>query len=95
MDQRKDGPRAHERQPIAGVERLRERRGDERVSFADVADHLQDFAVANPDDRDLIDRLGTFFAEVESKPHEHEAEAVGSDAVADNPRLVEDQSPDD
>ena len=31
---------ADTRRAITGVERLRERRGDERVTFADVADHL-------------------------------------------------------
>ena len=64
MHERVDGSGTGARRPITGVERLRERRGKERVTFADVADHLQDFAVANPDQRDLIDRLGTFLADV-------------------------------
>jgi uncharacterized protein DUF6104 len=93
MHERGDGSGADARRPITGVERLRERRGKERVTFADVADHLQDFAVANPNDRGLIDRLGTFLAEAEAKPHGHDGPTPGSDVVADNPRLVEGRSP--
>jgi hypothetical protein len=81
---------ADTRRAITGVERLRERRGDERVTFADVAD-LQDFAVANPDQRELIDRLGTFLAGAGGKPHWHDGRAPGSDVVAENPRLVQDR----
>jgi hypothetical protein len=82
---------ADTRRAITGVERLRERRGDECVTFADVADHLQDFAVANPDQRALIDRLGTFLAGAGGKPHWHDGRAPGSDVVAENPRLVQDR----
>src|SRR5512138_322940 len=93
MHERVDGSGTGARRPITGVERLRERRGKERVTFADVADHLQDFAVANPNDRELIDRLGTFLAEAEAKPHGHDGPTPGSDVVAENPQLVGHRSP--
>lgn len=55
-----------------GVDLLRETRGDERVSFNDVADHLVDFAERDPAARDVLDRLGRFLAEVERVDHDHE-----------------------
>ena len=40
MRERGDGSGVGARRPITGVERLRERRGKEGVTFADVADLL-------------------------------------------------------
>lgn len=55
-----------------GVERLRSLRGEERVTFDDVADHLVDFADRDPSARDVVDRVARFLAEVERVDHSHE-----------------------
>lgn len=55
-----------------GVERLRRERGEERVSFNDVADHLEDFAARDPAASPTIDGLAAFLAGVEGVAHEHE-----------------------
>jgi len=57
---------------VDGVERLRRDRGEEKVSFHDVADHLVDFADRDPAARDVVDRLAAFLAEVEQVDHDHE-----------------------
>jgi hypothetical protein len=54
------------------VEWLRDRRGHERVSFDEVADHLEDFARVNPSAHETVDRLAAFLARVEDVDHEHE-----------------------
>jgi hypothetical protein len=58
----------------SGIDRLRDRRGDERVTFGDVADHLVDFAERNPDDAAVVDRLAAFLAHVEDVDHDHRAD---------------------
>lgn len=55
-----------------GIRRLREARGDERVTFGDVADHFTDFVDRDASARDVIDRLARFLAEVEGVDHAHE-----------------------
>ncbi|SDH55548.1 hypothetical protein SAMN05192558_111118 [Actinokineospora alba] len=45
-----------------GIEELEERRGDEEVSFAWLADRLRAFVDANPDFETPIERLATFLA---------------------------------
>ena len=72
---------------MEGAETLRASRGEERVTFGDVADHLEDFVTAAPDARSIVDRLATFLARVERVPHEHETGGPGSTAIADPPRL--------
>lgn len=57
-----------------GVARLRARRGAEKVTFDNVADHLVDFADRDPAARDVIDRLAGFLAEVERVDHDHDAD---------------------
>lgn len=57
---------------MAGVGRLRATRGDEQVSFGDVADHLVDFARGQPATRPVVDQLAAFLAEVEQIEHRHE-----------------------
>ena len=57
-----------------GIRRLREARGDEQVTFDDVADHMVDFADRDPSARDPIDRLARFLAEIEKVDHDHEAD---------------------
>jgi Family of unknown function (DUF6104) len=56
------------------IERLRVKRGDEDVKFAQIADHLRDFTDLRPDDGDLVQRLAAFLADVEDEPHDHEAD---------------------
>lgn len=54
------------------IERLREKRGDEDVKFAQVADHLHDYIDINPDDGDAVQRVAAFLADVEDMPHDHD-----------------------
>ncbi|HEU5034816.1 MAG TPA: DUF6104 family protein [Mycobacteriales bacterium] len=56
------------------IGRLRDKRGDQDVTFADVADHLRDFSDINPDDGDVVQRLAAFLADVEDEPHHHETD---------------------
>ena len=55
-----------------GVAKLRRERGEERVTFGDVADHLVDFTDRDPGARAVVDRLAAFLAEVEQVDHSHE-----------------------
>jgi hypothetical protein len=55
-----------------GVQRLREQRGEEKVSFNDVADHVEDFVNRNADSGETLDRFAGFLAGVEDVDHEHE-----------------------
>lgn len=57
-----------------GVERLRNKRGDQEVTFADVADHLEDFVNRHPDSRQTVEKLASFMAEVEDIDHQHQEE---------------------
>jgi hypothetical protein len=54
-----------------GVNRLRDKRGDQEVTFADVADHLEDFVSRHPDSRDFVEKLASFLAGVEDVDHQH------------------------
>ncbi|MDQ3576404.1 MAG: DUF6104 family protein [Actinomycetota bacterium] len=45
-----------------GIEELEERRGDEEVTFAWLADRLRAFVDTNPDFETPIERLATFLA---------------------------------
>lgn len=62
------------------IRELRHRRGSQKVSFDQVADHLVDFAVAHPEHRDAVDRVAGFLARVEQTPHDHDVTG-GSTAV--------------
>lgn len=57
---------------MEGIERLRALRGDEQVTFGDVADHFADFVERDPAARDVVGRLAAFLAEVERVDHDHE-----------------------
>ena len=57
-----------------GLRRLRDERGDEQVSFNDVADHIEDFVNRRADSRDALDGFAAFLAGVEDVDHEHEGE---------------------
>ena len=55
------------------IRELRRRRGSERVTFDEVADHLVDFAAAHPQHRDAVDRVAGFLARVTEMDHERDA----------------------
>ena len=55
----------------SGIDHLRARRGEERVTFGDVADHLVDFAERNPGEAATVDRVARFLARVEDVDHDH------------------------
>ena len=68
-----------------GVDLLRKLRGDERVTFADVADHMSDYAKLHPGALRAIDAFARYLAELERIEHEHDAAADGSVAVDGSP----------
>jgi hypothetical protein len=45
-----------------GIEELEERRGDDQVSMAWLAERLRDFVNLNPDFETAVDRLATWLA---------------------------------
>ncbi len=59
----------------AGVELLRQRRGDQKLSFAELADHIVDFIERHPEATDLLDGFARFLVTVEQLEHAH---AVGN-----------------
>ncbi len=63
-----------------GIETLLEKRGEEKVTFKDVADHLADYIDKFPREKNAVDNVAKWLAGVEDVDHEHEARAVGSDA---------------
>ena len=58
----------------SGIDVLRDRRGDERVTFGDVADHLVDFAERHPEAARTVDSLARVLARVEDVDHDHDAD---------------------
>jgi hypothetical protein len=64
-----------------GIKLLMDKRGHEKVTFRDVADHLADYLDRFPDEEHAIDMLARFLAGVEDIEHDHDAGApIGSDA---------------
>jgi len=55
-----------------GVEQLREKRGDEQVTFNDVCDHLVDYEERHPENGDTVEDVARFLASVEDIDHDHE-----------------------
>ncbi len=51
-----------------GIEELAGRRGDESVSFAWLADRLQEFVDLHPEFEVAIDRLATWVARLDDDP---------------------------
>ena len=45
-----------------GLEELTERRGDEVISYAGLADRMRDFVDVHPQFENAVDRLATFLA---------------------------------
>lgn len=73
MDDHASASRATASDPI---ERLRAKRGDEQVSFANVADHMRDYVDRHPLDTAVVLRLADFFAAVEDVSHDHDADPL-------------------
>ncbi|HSP37128.1 MAG TPA: DUF6104 family protein [Frankiaceae bacterium] len=51
-----------------GLEELAERRGDESVTFAWIAERLRDFVDQNPEFETPVERLATWLARLEDDP---------------------------
>jgi hypothetical protein len=50
-----------------GIEELADRRGDEQVSLAWLAERLRDFVDLNPDFETAVDRLATWLARLDDE----------------------------
>lgn len=59
------------------IELLRERRGDQQITFADVCDHMNDYVAREPSDEQAIQRLALFLARVEDADHDHAPSHTG------------------
>ena len=55
-----------------GVETLREKRGEEKVTFNDVCDPLVDYEERHPEHVDAIEDFARFIGNVEDIDHDHE-----------------------
>jgi hypothetical protein len=62
---------------------LRDKRGAQRVTFADVCDHLLDFRRRAPEHTAAIDAFATFLTNVEEVDHAHREEGGPTLAVGD------------
>lgn len=51
-----------------GVEELIQRRGDEEVTLAWVADQLRDFSDVHPEHETAVERLATWLARLDDDP---------------------------
>jgi hypothetical protein len=51
--------------PMFGIGELRDRRGEERVTFNELADQLVEFADRSPNDATVVDALASFLARTE------------------------------
>ena len=63
-----------------GIKLLMDKRGKEQITFADVADHLEDYVEQHPEENDVVDKVARFLAAVEDDEHDHQAQEIGSDA---------------
>jgi uncharacterized protein DUF6104 len=71
-----------------GIDLLRDKRGDQRVTFSDVCDHLVDFRRRSPEHGPAIEAFATFLANVEDVDHRHEDgrdASLGADRARDVP----------
>jgi hypothetical protein len=62
----------------AAIEGLRDARGVETVTFADVADHLTDYVRRRPEDAPVVERIAHFLTAVERVDHHHRSGTEGS-----------------
>lgn len=79
-NRRGSGPKRDQDKPAfltSRIELLRERRGDQRITFADVCDHMNDYVDQHPEDEKAVHRLALFLAKVEDADHDHRPAANG------------------
>lgn len=57
---------------MRGVDELRSRRGPQRPTFNEVADHIVDFVERHPETERELDDFALFLATVEDITHDHE-----------------------
>jgi hypothetical protein len=57
-----------------GIRLLRDKRGDQYVTFADVCGHLEDFRRRSPEHAAAVEAFAAFLADVEDVDHEHRDE---------------------
>jgi hypothetical protein len=68
---------------VEEIERLRDARGRETVTFGDVADHMTDFVRQEPGSVETVRRLAMFLARVERVQHLHRDDDGGSTVTAE------------
>jgi len=56
------------------IEGLRAKRGEESVTFAQIADHLRDYLDRHHQDDETVQRVAAFLAAVEDVDHDHDAD---------------------
>ena len=56
-----------------GINMLRAGRGDQRLSFDEVADHLFDYCDLHPESAAALQGFAAFLTAVEYVPHDHDA----------------------
>lgn len=61
---------------IDGITSLRMIRGDQQVTFAEVADHLFDYVERFPEEAEVVARVARFLVAVEGIPHDHDADPL-------------------
>lgn len=54
------------------IELLRERRGDQRVLFGEICDHMAGYLDEHPEDDKAVQRLALFLAKADDTGHEHD-----------------------
>lgn len=62
-----------------GLEELEERRGDQQVTLAWVADRMRAFVDDNPEFEDAVERIATFIARDDSDESDEDEEAEETD----------------
>lgn len=57
-----------------GIDMLRSERGEQMVSFSDIADHLFDYCDLHPGAAAALQNFAAFLTAVEHLPHDHDAD---------------------
>jgi hypothetical protein len=58
---------------VDGISMLRGQRGEQRVAFREIADHLVDYCDLHPESEAVLQRFAAFLTAVEYVPHDHDA----------------------
>ena len=56
-----------------GIETLRKKRGNQKVTFDNICDHLTDYSDRHPENATAMEDFARFVANVEDIEHDHEA----------------------